>query len=64
MSQLDFDIQWPNHFAKLATTNLTFINKVTLATSKGKFFKNPVAEQHNSPQGCTVRVKAALDKAH
>jgi hypothetical protein len=43
---------------------LTFINKVTLATSKGQKLKNPVAEQCNSWQGCTVKAKAMRDKAH
>jgi hypothetical protein len=34
VSRLDSGIQWPNCFAKVATRDLPFINKVTPATSK------------------------------
>jgi hypothetical protein len=34
-----------------------------MESQKGQKLKNPVAEQHSSPQGCTVRTKAALDRA-
>jgi len=34
-----------------------------MQSEKGEFFKNPAAEQRSSPQGCTVRAKAAPDGA-
>jgi hypothetical protein len=34
-----------------------------IQSQKGQKFKNPAAEQRSSPQGCTIRAKAAPDRA-
>jgi len=40
-----------------------FYSLLQIQSEKGQKFNNPAAEQRSSPQGCTVRAKAASDKA-
>jgi hypothetical protein len=42
--------------------NRFFSNLLEVESKKGNFFLNPAAEQDSSPQGCTVRAKAAPDR--
>jgi len=51
-------------FCKASYYGFNFQQQSDSCHIKREKIKNPMAEQHNSPQGCTVRVKAALDKAH
>ncbi len=41
-----------------------FNNLLQIQSQKGKKIKSPAAEQRSSAQGCTVRAKAAQNRAH
>jgi hypothetical protein len=41
-----------------------FYNLLQIQSQKGQNFKSPAAEQRSSAQGCTVRAKAAQNRAH
>jgi hypothetical protein len=49
------------HQARRRASN--FSNLLQIESQKGNVFKNPATEQRSSAQGCTVRARAAPDRA-